>query len=273
VPNPEPLFDGEVLPMRKPKTPILAAASLAMAACALLPSARADAPPLKVLTAGALKPIVAAMVARFETKDGPVDVENDTAGALTKRIEGGEACDVVILTEGALKTLATRSAVLQKAPTPLAKVGIGVAVRTGTPLPDISTVDAFKRTVLAAPSVAYLDPAAGGSSGIYLVALFKRLGIDKQVAAKAVPVPGGLVADRLVDGRAALAIHQISEILAVKGVTLVGPLPAAIQNYTVYAASPCGHSQSLTAAAAFITTMAGPDAAALFKAKGMEPAH
>jgi molybdate transport system substrate-binding protein len=271
VPKPEALSDREVLPMHKPTTSILAAASLAVASCALLSPAHANAPPLKVLTAGALKPIVTAMVARFEAKGAPVDVQNDTAGALTKRILGGAPCDVVILTEEALKTLAAKGAIAQKVPTPLAKVGIGVAVRTGTPLPDISTVDAFKLTVLAAPSVAYLDPAAGGSSGIYLVDLFKRLGIDKQVATKAVTVPGGLVADRLVDGQAGLAIHQISEILEVKGVTLVGPLPTAIQNYTVYAASPCAHSQDLTAASAFITMMAGPDAAVLFKSKGMEP--
>jgi len=127
--------------------------------------------------------------------------------------------------------------------------------------------------VLAARKVAYIDPAAGGSSGIYLDGLFQRLGLAEAVRAKAVLVPGGLVADKLVSGEADLAIHQISEILPVRGAQLVGPLPEAIQNYTTYAGAVSAGSRHPDAAQAFLLTLSGADAAQTVRAKGMLPAQ
>jgi molybdate transport system substrate-binding protein len=106
---------------------------------------------------------------------------------------------------------------------PFAKSGVGLAVKDGAPKPDISTVEAFKRTMLAARAVAYNDPAAGGSSGIYLAKLFDRLGIVDAMKAKAVLVPGGLAAERTVSGEADIAMQQITEVMAVKGAVFVGP--------------------------------------------------
>jgi molybdate transport system substrate-binding protein len=152
-------------------------------------------------------------------------------------------------------------------------VGIGVAVKAGAAKPAIGTVDEFKAAVLAARKVAYIDPAAGGSSGIYLDGLFTKMGIIDAVRAKAVLVPGGLVATRVVDGQADLAIHQISEILPVEGATLVGPLPDAIQNHTTYAGAVSAKAANAQAAQAFLSTLSGPEAAETLRGKGMLPAR
>jgi molybdate transport system substrate-binding protein len=227
---------------------------------------------IKVLTAGAFKPIVLAVVPGFEQQTGhKVTVENDTAGALARRIESGEAFDVAILTPAAVDELSTKGKLVAGTRAELARVAIGVMVKAGAPQPDIGTVDAFRRAVLDARTVAYIDPASGGSSGIYLARLFERLGIAEQVKPKAKLKQGGLVADLIVSGAAELGIHQISEIVPVKEVTLVGPLPAEIQNYTTYAAGIGAAARDREAAAALVKALAGPGAAAVLRSKGMEP--
>jgi molybdate transport system substrate-binding protein len=247
--------------------------ALLCTALAALPAA-AFADTIKVLTTGAFKQVVVAMVPAFEARTGhKVVVQNDTAGALVKRINAGETFDVLVLTPGGLKPFAADGRVVGESVVNLARVGIGVAVKAGAPKPAIGTADEFKAAVLAARKVAYIDPAAGGSSGIYLDGLFTRMGIIDAVRAKAVLVPGGLVATRVVDGQADLAIHQISEILPVEGATLVGPLPDAIQNYTTYAGAVSAKAANAQSAQAFLSTLSGPDAAEVLRSKGMLPAR
>jgi molybdate transport system substrate-binding protein len=247
--------------------PTLALAAALLALAAPLRAAAAD---VKVLTTGAYKPVVTALVADFEQRTGHrLEVVNDTAGALARRVAAGEAFDLLVLTPGPLQQL-VQAGVVVGPPTRLAKVAIGVAVRQGAPLPDIGSVAAFQQALLAARAVATIDPAAGGSSGIYLWQLFEKMGIAARLKPTAVLVPGGLVAQRLLNGEADLAIHQISEILAVPGATLVGPLPAEIQNYTVYAGAVSAKARDAAAAQAFLATLAGPGAAAVLKDKGME---
>jgi molybdate transport system substrate-binding protein len=248
---------------------LLAAISMAM----LLP-AGALAADLKILTTGAFKPVVSALVPDFEQRTGhKVEVVNDTAGAVAKRVAGGERFDVLVLTPVALQPLATSGTVRADSVTQLARVAIGVAVKAGSPAPDVSTVDKFKQALLQANKVAYIDPAAGGSSGIYLDGLFERMGIASAIRAKAVLVPGGLVAARLVSGEADLAIHQISEILAVPGATLVAPLPDEIQNYTTYAGAVSAQAANAEAARALLGALAGDQAQGVVRAKGMLPAR
>src|SRR5262249_30599105 len=140
---------------------------------------------VKVLTAGAFKQVVVAVLPEFEKQTGhKVVLDNDTVGALTKRIEGGETFDVVVLTPGAVDELAKKGKLAEGSKTALAKVGVGVMVKAGAPKPDIGTVDAFKRALLNAKSVAYIDPASGGSSGIYVAGLLDRLGIAADVKPK-----------------------------------------------------------------------------------------
>jgi molybdate transport system substrate-binding protein len=154
----------------------------------------------------------------------------------------------------------------------LASVGVGVVVKEGAPKPDVSTVEAFKRALLAAKSVAYIDPASGGSSGIYIDKLLERLRIADQIRPKAKLKQGGHVADLIVSGEAELGLHQISEIVPVKGVSLVGPLPKEIQNTTIYAAGLGVSAKNKDAAIALIKALSGPAAATVLKSKGMEPA-
>ena len=228
---------------------------------------------IKVLTAGAFKQVLVALVPDFEKQTGhKVIVENETVGALTKRIEGGETFDVAVLTPGAVNDLTGKGKFVAGSRANLARVGVGVMVKAGAPAPDIGTVEAFKRALLGAKSVAYIDPASGGSSGIYISGLLDKLGIADQVKPKAKLKQGGYVADLIVKGEAELGIHQISEIVPVKEVTLVGPLPAEIQNYTVYAAGLGASAKDSEAAKALIKALTGPAAADVLKSKGMEAA-
>jgi len=231
----------------------------------------ASAAEIKVLTAGAMRGVVDLLVPEFEKRTGhKVSIDNATAGVLAKRIDGGEAFDVAIITPKVVDDLMQKGKIASGSRTNLAKVGIGVAVKEGAALPDIKTVDAFKRTLLAAKSVAYIDPAAGGSSGIYFDGLLDRLGIGDQIRSKAKLKRGGYVADLVASGEADVAVHQISEILPVKGVVLVGPLPAEIQNLTTYSAGLSAAAKDAAAAKALIDHLAGPAAAPILKARGME---
>jgi molybdate transport system substrate-binding protein len=241
-----------------------------VAAMLALQSLAAGAAEVKVLTAGAMKQVVLALQPQFEKLGHKLVVDNDTVGALQKRIEGGEAFDLVVVTPGVLERFAASNKIAPATRINLARVAIGVMVRPGAKLPDISTVDAFKQALLDAKSIAYIDPASGGSSGIYLDKLFEKMGIADAIRAKAKLKRGGYVADLLVFGEAELGIHQISEIVPVKGVVLVGPLPAEIQNYTTYAGAVSATARDATAARAFLDLLAGPAGAVLLREKGME---
>jgi molybdate transport system substrate-binding protein len=144
-------------------------------------------------------------------------------------------------------------------------------VKEGAPKPDVGTVEAFKKTLLEAKSVAYNDPKSGASSGIYTAQLLDKLGISEQIKPKAKLMQGGHVAELVISGEAEIGLQQISEIVPVKGVTFAGPLPSEIQNYTTYAAGVGAKARSAGAARALLDALASPGAAAELKAKGMEP--
>lgn len=246
---------------------LIAAALAGAAAC---PASASD---LKVLTAGAFKEVVVALVPDFEKQTGhKVTIDNGTVGELKARVDKGEAFDVIVATPGAIDEFAAAGKVAPGSKTMLASVGVGVVVKQGAPKPDISSVDAFKKALLAAKTVAYIDPASGGSSGIYFDKLLDRLGIGAEVRAKAKLKKGGHVADLIASGEAELGVHQISEIVPVKGVTLVGPLPKEIQNVTTYAAGLGAATKDKAAAEELITYMSGADAARVLKSRGMDPA-
>ena len=254
-------------------TKAISAAALvaAIMQCAMPQSA--EAAEIKVVSGGAFKTVLTELVAQYQKESGnTVAVTYRTVGQHMKLIASGEEkFDVAVLTPEAIDGLVKEGKVVPGSRADLAKTGVGVVVKAGTSLPDISTVEAFKKALLAAKSVAYIDPAAGGSSGMYVGKLLERLGIAKEVNAKAVLVHGGEVATQVVDGEAEIGIHQISEILAVKGAVLVGPLPAAIQNFTVYAAGVATGDGA--AAKSLVKFLAGPHAISIIKSKGMEPAR
>jgi len=174
------------------RTMLVGLAMVLIGAGAPRPAAAAE---IKVLTAGAFKQVLLALLPDFERTSGhKVVIKNDTVGALTKRIEGGETFDLAVLTPAAVDGLASKGKLDAGSRANLARVGIGVVVKEGAPKPDIGSVDAFKRALLAAKSVAYIDPAAGGSSGIYVAGLLDKLGIAAEVKPKAKLIPGGAVA-------------------------------------------------------------------------------
>jgi molybdate transport system substrate-binding protein len=233
-----------------------------------LTAARAD--DVKVLTAGAMKPVLLAVADEFQKVSGhTLSVDNDTVGALTKRIEGGAAFDLAVLTPAANEELSKAGKIMRASD--LARVGISVIVKAGAPQPDISTLAAFKQALLQAKSIAYIDPASGGSSGIYLAGLFQRLGIADALKPKTKLKRGGSTADLIASGEAELALQQNSEIAFAPGVTLVGPLPAEIQNYTTYAAGISTKPQSPNAALALVAWLMRPAMAPILQAKGLLP--
>jgi molybdate transport system substrate-binding protein len=247
---------------------LIAGVSLGVWMATVQTSAAAE---VEVLTAGAFKQVVLAVVPEFEKQTGhKVVVDNDTVGGLTKRIEGGDTFDVAVLTPAAVDELTKKGKIADGSKATLARVGVGVMVKAGAPVPDISSVEAFKRALLNAKSVSYIDPASGGSSGIYVARLLERLGIAEDIKPKQKLKQGGYVADLIKSGEAELGIHQISEIVPVKEVTLVGPLPAEIQNYTTYAAGVGAGAKDGEAAKALIKFLSGPAAAAVLKEKGMD---
>ena len=226
---------------------------------------------IKVLTTGAFKQVVVALVPEFEKTTGhKVVVDNGTVGQLQKRVDDGEAFDVLVLSPKGIEDYIKSGKIVAGSNASLAKVGVGVMVKEGAPKPDISTVEAFKQALLKAKSVGYIDPASGGSSGIYVAGLLDKLGIAEQIKPKAKLQKGGHVSDLVKAGEAEIGIHQISEILAVQGAVLVGPLPAEIQNFTVYSAGV--GSAAKDGASALVKFLAGPHAGPIIKAKGMEPA-
>jgi molybdate transport system substrate-binding protein len=234
-------------------------------------SPHAFAAEVKVLSGGAVKAAVTDLAETWGRETGHrVTITYATTGASLQKLAAGEPADVVILTTEAIDQLAAKGTVIAGTRADVARVGIGVAVREGAPKPDISTPEAVKQTMLAAKSVAYMDPTKGGTSGIHFSKVLEQMGIGAAVKPKAVLVDTGFAAERVAKGEAEIVVHQISEILPVKGVTLVGPLPREIQKVTVYAAAVTTKSEVQDAAKAFIAFLMAPAARPKFAAVGLD---
>jgi len=230
----------------------------------------AAAADLKLLTAGAFKSVAQELVPEFEKKTGhKVTIENDTAGALARRVAAGEYFDVVVMPPGAMGPL-LGSKLVESSAKPLARVGIGVSIKQGAPVPDISTVDAFKQSLLKARAIAYTDPASGGTAGTYLANLFEKMGIAAEMKPKTVLVKGGLAGEKLLSGEADIAMQPSSELLAVPGTVLVGPIPLEVQTYIIYSGAVSTGARNQPDADALLRALWGPDKAAALKKKGME---
>lgn len=230
--------------------------------------AGAQAADIRVLTTGAYRPVLDAIVPPFETRTGnKVIVVTDTVGGVAGRINRGEAFDIAILTPATAEPPERDAKILLV--TPIASVGLGVGIKNGAKKPDIATPAAFKAALLAAPAVAMVDPASGGTSGAYLAKMFVQLGIAEQMKPKLILTPGGLPAEQVANGHAALALGQASEILAVAGVTLVGPFPGELQQRTVYVAGM--NPKAGEAPLILLAALVAPETQAVLKAKGMGP--
>lgn len=191
-------------------------------------------------------------------------------GALAGRIQKGEAADVAIAMRQQIANLEKQGRIAQGSPVDIAKQGVGLFVRKGAPKPDISSIETFKRTLLAAKSMAHADPARGGGTAVYVADLLARLDIAADIKPKIKVFPPG-VYDLIAKGEVEIGFGGISEIMADPSVELVGPLPAAIQDYTLFTAGIVASSKHQDAAKALIQFISSPAAAADFKAKGFEP--
>jgi molybdate transport system substrate-binding protein len=200
----------------------------------------------------------------------------DSGGQIIKRIEGGEAADLILIPRPGIERLGAAGKIVAGSATDLAASVVGVAVRQGSPKPDISSPAAFKRVMLGAKRIACPDPALGGSSGVHIAGVFERLGISETIKSKLVlssrpgdetAMPGYLVAS----GKAEIALHQIQELMAVPGIEIVGPLPGDLQGRFVFSAAITSKAKELDAAKALIEFLGTPESKAVIKAKGMEP--
>jgi len=227
---------------------------------------------LKVLSARAPQVALQKLFAEFTRTTGHgVTASYNTVGAIADRFKGGEAADVVILSPSALTQLGV--AIVAGSRTDIAVAGLAVCIRQGASAPDLTTPEAFKAALLSARAVSYSDPKAGGSAAAYFATLLERLGIAGAVNAKArLGRNGHHVAELVADGTAELGISFLSELVAIKGVTIAGPLPRELQNYTVYAAAVTAASSAPAEARALIAWITRRDAEPAWHAAGLAPA-
>ncbi len=231
----------------------------------------ATAAELKVLTTPALSAVWHDLKPKFEAAGHKLDLVYAPGAAIAKRVAEGEAADVMFSTGAGIDNMIKSGKVLAGTGTPIASSGMGVAVLKGAPKPDISTPEKFKQALLAAKAVAYTDPSGGGASGVHLAKVLEKLGIAKEINAKARLGRGVPSASFIVKGEADLAIQQLPELMAVQGVEIVGPLPGDLQNVTPFAAGVHVASKNAEAGRALIKFLQSPEAIAAIKAKGLEP--
>ena len=191
----------------------------------------------------------------------------NTAPAMVKRLQAGEQGDVLLLNKTGVETMKAMGRLADDSIKPIASAVTAVAIKAGAKRPDISSPASFKQALLAAKSISYSHPDAGGASGIYIAKLLKEWGIDREINAKTkFPPPAGLCAKFLLTGEAELAIQQKSELLQVKGIDIVGPLPGDLHFVTHFVAGVDTQSTRMALAASFIDLLRTPEARALFAA-------
>jgi molybdate transport system substrate-binding protein len=224
---------------------------------------------IRVLSTLALKGVIQLMAADGRAVAGtPIDAAFAPTLGLLDRLRGGEAADLVILTREGLDQLAEEGLVAAATRTDLARSHVGIAVKAGSVHPDIASETALRASLLGARSVAY---SRIGASGILFAQLIERMGIAPQINAKAVVVPSGLTAERLVTGEADLAVQQISELKQVAGVEVIGPIPLMLQAPAIFSAGLMAASVHVAPAERLLRYLASAGAAPALVEAGLEP--
>jgi molybdate transport system substrate-binding protein len=236
--------------------------ALAATAAALVLNAPAHAAEIKVLSSNALKTVLEDLGPKFEkATEHKLAFTWGTAATLKGEIEKGAAVDVAVLTDGAVDDLIKKGKLASR--TALARSGIAVAIKKGAPKPDLSSTDAFKKMLLSAKSIAWVE---SGASGIYLKGLFEKLGVAEQIKAKLKPVHAA--GEAVANGEAEIGFTQVSEVLPYAGAEVGGMLPADIQSTTNFTLGV--HAKDSKPAEALVKFLTTPEAAAVIKAKGLE---
>lgn len=228
------------------------------------------AAPIQGISSMATRQVLAELVAGFEAGGGaPVSIESVGGVDAARRVQAGEPFDVVILASDAIDKLIASGHLQPGSRVDLVRSGVAVAVREGSPVPDLTTEDAVRSAVLAAPSLSY----STGPSGVALARLFERWGIAEQLQSRIVPAPPGVpVASLVARGEVELGFQQLSELLGVAGIAIAGPLPPAIQIITTFSAGVPVHTDKADAVRAMLAHMTAPSAAEAKQRQGMEPA-
>ncbi|MBV9835898.1 MAG: substrate-binding domain-containing protein [Alphaproteobacteria bacterium] len=253
---------------------ILSASATIASGLALLgitPPTIAKAANIRLLSASALHPAIDALMPDFEKSSGHrLTVAYGTAGAVADRVQKGEAADLVISSVPMIDRLQAQAKVVAGDRVIIAKVGVGAFVRKGAAKPDMGSADAFKRSMLAARSIAYPDPAGGGASGVYVASLLERLGIAAEMKPKTRLATLETLYASVASGDVEIGFNQVSEILAQPTVELAGPLPPAIQNYTQFAPGIVVGGNQTDAARVLVAFLSSPAAKSVLKEKGFE---
>lgn len=225
---------------------------------------------LKGISSMATRQVLAELVADFEAaSDVSVTIESVGGVDAAKRVQAGEAFDVVILGSDAIDKLMASGHLQPGSRVDLVRSGVAVAVREGAPLPDLSSEDAVRNAVLGARSICH----STGPSGVALLKLFERWGITGQLQGRIVQAPPGVpVASLVARGEVELGFQQLSELLGVAGIAIAGPLPPAIQIITTFSAGIPVNTAQADAVRAMLAHMTAPQAAEAKRRQGMEPA-
>jgi len=241
---------------------------LALAASAIDVSAAE----VKVMSTVALTPALDELVAKYEAGGNHLTIAYGTIASLKKKIDAGETADVLILSRPVLNDLQAQGKVTQGSVADVGTSFVAVGVRAGAPVPDISTPERLKEALLATKSISYADPAKGGASGIHIAKVIDRLGISDQMQPKTILVPNAQAGELVAKGEAEMGVAQASEIAAVPGTQVVGPLPGEFNSKITFSAGIGATSQNPAAAKSLIELLTSPTGADVLKSKGMDPA-
>jgi molybdate transport system substrate-binding protein len=231
---------------------------------------------IKLLSTTALKTTVDDLIAQFERDTGrKLIAAYAPSTQIAKRVGEGEFADVAISTDARIDGLIKQGRIVAGTRTDIARSAIGVAVRPGTPRPDISSAEGFKHALLAAKSIGMSNPNGGGASGIHLWSVFERLGIADKLKPKTTFGPGGpagLIGLYLLRNEVEIGLQQMPELMAVPGIDIVGPVPGEFQKATVFSAGIPTIAKDAEGGTALAKLLKTPAAGAVIKAKGMEQA-
>jgi molybdate transport system substrate-binding protein len=230
--------------------------------------ASGNSPSLSILCTLGLRGVMTALEDELAARGLPFRAHYESTKAIMARLATGERADLALLLSGTVEELTAAGTLIPGSRRDLARSGVAIAVKAGAPKPDISTVEALKRTLLAAPSIAYTK---SGASGIHFAAVIDQLGIADQIRPKA-KVQDGLVGELAARGEAAMAVQQMSELLPVAGIEIIGPLPDAVQKMSVFSAGIFVGCERPEAARALISFLASREAEPVLRDKGLEPA-
>lgn len=228
---------------------------------------------IRALIALGFKDVMEDVGPKFEKASGhKLAIQFDNFGPIVKKVQGGEAVDIVIMPRQGIDTLAKDGKTTAGNITDLARAEIVVIFRKGAPKPDVSTADALKRSLLAAKSVTYGNPADGGASGIHFAKVIDRLGIAKEMKPKTIYAkPGRDTGDVVAAGNAELGVNQLQVLMPVAGIEVAGPLPADLQAATIFASAVMSGAKNAAPAQALVKFLRTPEGAKVIKAKGMNP--